>query len=103
MSRLLLIAGLIVTCWLGMMLVHETGHMLGAVLSGGGLIHLEWPVWGYSRTEVSPNPHPLLVAWAGPLCGAVFPLIASLSLRLGKRRSLVAEIFSAFCLLANGV
>jgi hypothetical protein len=103
MSRLMLIAGLILTCWLGMMLVHESGHVFAAVLSGGRVTHLEWPPWGFSRTDVAPNPHPLVVAWAGPLVGAVLPLVASLILRGIKRRSLVAEIFSAFCLLANGI
>jgi hypothetical protein len=102
-SRLLLIAGLLLTCWLGMMLVHELGHILAALLSGGAVTRLEWPPLGFSRTDVSPNPHPLLVAWSGPLFGASLPLLLSLILRLARRRALVAEIFSAFCLLANGI
>jgi hypothetical protein len=86
-----------------MMLVHESGHILAAVVSGGRVTHVEWPVWGFSRTDVSPNPHSLFVAWAGPLFGAAMPLLLSWSLRISKRRALVAEIFSAFCLLANGI
>ena len=101
-TRLLLILGLLATCWLGMMLVHECGHMLAALGTGGTVTRLEWPPWGFSRTDVSPNPHPLPVAWAGPLFGALMPLLVALALRIMRRRSLVAEIFSGFCLLANG-
>jgi hypothetical protein len=102
MTRFLLITGLILTCWLGMMLTHESGHMLAAVLSGGAVERLEWPAWGFSRTDISPNPHPFLVALSGPLFGAAAPLLLALILRACRARSLVADIFSAFCLLANG-
>ena len=50
----------------------------------------------------SANPHPLFVVWAGPVFGAMLPLVLALALRAARRRSLVAEIFSGFCLLANG-
>ena len=99
----LFILGLLITCWLGMMLVHECGHMLAAICSGGAVARLEWPAWGFSRTDVSPNPHPLLVVWAGPLFGAVLPLLLSLALRGLRIRSVIVEIFSGFCLLANGI
>jgi hypothetical protein len=101
-TRLLLILGLLTTCWLGMMLVHECGHMLAAVCTGGTVTRLEWPLWGFSRTDVSPNPHPLPVAWAGPLFGAMMPALLSLALRMLRLRSVVAEIFAGFCLIANG-
>jgi len=101
-TRLLLILGLLATCWLGMMLVHECGHMLAAICTGGTVTRLEWPAWGFSRTDISPNPHPLPVAWAGPLFGALMPLLLALALRGMRLRSVVAEVFSGFCLLANG-
>jgi hypothetical protein len=100
--RLILLAGLLPTCWLGMMLVHECGHMLAALCSGGAVTRLEWPLAGFSRTDVSPNPHPLLVAWAGPLLGALLPPLAALILRTLRHHTIVVEIFSGFCLLANG-
>ncbi len=98
----LLLVGLLPTCWLGMMLAHEGGHILAALVSGGTVLRLEWPLLGFSRADVSPNPHPLLVAWAGPLFGAIAPSLLSLVLRAARRRSLVADIVSGFCLLANG-
>ena len=64
------------------MLVHECGHILAAVCTGGTVTRLEWPLWGFSRTDVSPNPHPLPVAWAGPLFGALTPALLSLALRM---------------------
>ena len=101
-TRIFLIFGLLATCWLGMMLVHECGHMLAAVCTGGTVVRLEWPVWGFSRTDVGSNPHPLAVAWAGPVFGSVMPALLALALRVMRLRSVVAEIFSGFCLLANG-
>jgi hypothetical protein len=100
--RLILVAGLVPTCWLGMMLVHECGHMLAAVITGGTVARLEFPLWGFSRTDVSPDPHPLLVTWAGPLAGVALPLLNALIWRTARRPSILAGIFSGFCLLANG-
>jgi hypothetical protein len=52
---------------------------------------------------VNPNPSPLLVAWAGPLVGAVLPLMSWLvvgALRL--RVAYLFRFFAGFCLIANG-
>ena len=84
-----------------MMLVHETGHVASAVASGGVVAKMELPLVGFSRTEVSPDPHPLLVAAMGPVVGALLPAAAVLMLRLFRRRIYLAEVFAAFCMLAN--
>ncbi len=102
-TRVGFVLGLLATCWLGMMLVHECGHMLAALCTGGAVTQLQWPAWGFSRTEVSPNPHPLLVAWGGPVFGAVLPAAVALVLWRLRQRLVTVEIFSGFCLLANGV
>jgi len=98
-SRLALFALLfLANCWLWMQGVHELGHVIGAVVSSGHVTHVVWHFAAISRTDVFPNPHPLLVCWAGPLIGCVLPLIANCI----KRRSPQLQFFSGFCLVANG-
>jgi hypothetical protein len=56
-----------------------------------------------SRTDLSENPHPLAVAWAGPLVGVAAPLliwIAAAGLRMPG--AFVLRFFAGFCLIANG-
>jgi hypothetical protein len=58
----------------------------------------------FSRTDVRPNPSPLIVVWAGPAFGAVVP--AALALALWPARwsaAYILNFFAGFCLLANGV
>ena len=103
--RVVFAVALLPVCWLGMMLVHEGGHMLAAVCTGGTVTRLVWPLWGFSRTDLGENPHPLIVVWGGPLCGALFPVLASVLVRGIHRKSgpVSLELFSGFCLLANGL
>jgi hypothetical protein len=93
---------LLATCWLGMMLVHECGHVLATWVSEGIVQHVELPLLGFSRTDVNPNPHPLFVTWAGPVFGALLPLLVALVLGAWAIKSHLATTFSGFCLLANG-
>lgn len=90
-------------CWLSMMAVHEMGHVLGAVISGGEVQRVVLYPLSISRTDVEPNPNPLLVVWAGPIVGCVVPIV--LSLLLPRQLELVKAIgsfFAGFCLIANG-
>jgi len=98
---LLLLFGAVIF-WYGMEFLHESGHMFAALLTGGKIEHLGFPLLGFSRTEISPNPHPALVAWAGPVFGGVIPLLAYLAFRLARLNSYFLHLFAAFCLLANG-
>lgn len=85
-------------CWLWMQGIHELGHVIAAILSSAKVTRVVWHFAAISRTDVMPNPYPLLVCWAGPLVGCVLPLIAS-----GMwRRSVQLSFFSGFCLVANG-
>ena len=89
--------------WFAMMAVHEFGHVVGAIVSGGQVERVVLYPLTISRTDVSPNPSPLLVVWAGPLLGCLLPV--AISLAIPKRRSVsrnVAMFFAGFCLLANG-
>ena len=90
--------------WFAMMATHELGHVVGAVVSGGQVERVVLHPLTISRTDVKPNPNPLLVVWAGPLLGCILPLVIGLVV---PKRSAVfrntALFFAGFCLLANGV
>jgi len=90
--------------WLLMQVVHELGHVLGAGLTGGTVTHVELHPLAISRTDTDPNPQPLIVAWAGPLWGAMAPLVAwGLALACRWRWAFLLQFFAGFCLLANGL
>jgi hypothetical protein len=89
---------LLANCWLWMQGLHEFGHVVAAIASSGRVTKVVWHFAMISRTDVSPNPHPLFVCWAGPLLGCLLPLIASRALR----RSLPLAFFTGFSLVANG-
>ena len=67
--QLLLIVSTLALSWLGMMAVHEFGHVLLAWLSGGMVATVVVGPLEFSRTELQINPHPLAVAWGGALVG----------------------------------
>lgn len=93
--------------WYAMMAVHEFGHVLGASATGGTVRHVSLPLLGFSRTDIAPNPHPLAVAWAGPVVGVLLPLlmwaIAHAVLRYRYRLlQQTLRFFAGFTFLANG-
>ncbi len=89
--------------WLGMQQVHELGHVLGAMASGGRVQHVELHPLTISRTDLAENPHPLIVVWAGPLAGILLPVAAwgaAAATRLPG--AFLLRFFAGFCLIANG-
>jgi hypothetical protein len=99
----ILVVSTILGSWLAMQAVHESGHVLGAYLSGGRVARVVLHPLTISRTDLASNPEPLLVVWAGPLVGVVLPLLlwgAATSLRLPG--AFVLRFFAGFCLIANG-
>lgn len=89
--------------WLAMMVVHESGHVVAAWLSGGKIEKLVLHPLEFSRTDLSVNPHPLFVAFAGAVWGSVAPvLIWRISRALGARTERLFRFFAGFCLVANG-
>ena len=89
--------------WPGMMLLHECGHMLAAWLTGGTVAGLVWHPLVFSRTDVSPNPSPLMVVWAGPMVGVLIPLVMERLAAVMKLGVLyLVRLFCGFCLIANG-
>ena len=102
--QLVLIVSTLTASWLGMQMVHEFGHVLGAWLSGGSVRLVALNPFSISRTELADNPQPLVVVWAGPVVGVTLPLlvwaIAKIA-RLGGR--FVLRFFAGFCLVVNGL
>ena len=101
--QFLFIAALLALCWLLMMAVHELGHVIGALATGGNVQRVVLHPLGISRTDVFPNPHPSVVVWLGPILGCVIPTIAwrLLPHRMKTTRGM-AMYFAGFCLVANG-
>jgi len=101
--QVLLIGSTLLGSWLGMQAVHESGHVLGAVLTGGRVKRVALDPRTISRTDLAENPRPLAVAWAGPIFGVAVPLTAFALAEWSKRRwAFVARFFAGFCLVANG-
>lgn len=82
--------------------VHEAGHVLFAWISGGSVRKVLLLPWAFSRTELAVNPHPLFVAWGGPVCGMLLPLLLWVVLRKAGYAHFL-RFFAGFCLVANGV
>jgi hypothetical protein len=101
--QILLILSISWLSWLTMMLVHEGGHVLGAWCTGGSVQRVVWHPTVISRTDVSPNPHPLIEIWAGPLVGSIVPMAAAAAASLARLRwAYLVWFLAGFCMIANG-
>jgi hypothetical protein len=102
--QLLLMAVSLLLAWLWMQIVHELGHGAGAWLTGGVIERVVLHPLAISRTDVAPNPQPLIVVWAGPIVGTVAPAASWLVAAAARwRRAWLVRFFAGFCLLANGL
>src|SRR5829696_4863563 len=103
-NQVILIGSTVLGSWLGMQAVHELGHVLGARATGGRVERVVLHPFTISRTDLAENPHPLLVTWAGPVFGALAPLLAwGAAAGLRVPGAFVSRFFAGFCLLANGL
>jgi hypothetical protein len=101
--QVMLISSFLPLCWLGMMIVHEFGHVLGAWLTGGSVAGVVLHPLVISRTELADNPEPLLVAAAGPVIGIVLPLAAwGIAVLARVPGTYLLRFFAGFCLISNG-
>jgi len=101
--QLVFIVSLLALSWFAMMAVHELGHVVGAFTTGGEIQRVVLHPLTISRTDVAPNPSPLVVVWLGPILGCVIP--AMVWWLIPKRWVLLRDtalFFAGFCLLANG-
>ncbi len=81
-EQAILIATFLSFSWLAMQAVHELGHLVGAWLTGAEVTMVVLHPCTISRTDLGRNPHPSVVVWAGPLVGAVLPLLAFLTAKV---------------------
>ena len=100
--RWILAAAIGPLCWLGMMAVHEFGHVLGAWLSGAKVERLVLNPLGFSRTDVVGGQWPRLVIWMGPVIGTAIPALLWLVAHR-SRTAYVFRFFAGVCLISNGV
>jgi hypothetical protein len=102
-DNLELIASTLVFSWLAMQAVHEFGHVAAGMASGGHVAQVVLHPTTISLTRLSVNPHPLFVAWMGPVIGVVLPLVALIFARWRRWRGwYVLQFFAGFSMLANG-
>lgn len=101
--QLTLIVSTLILSWLGMQALHELGHVLGALLSGGEVRRVILNPLTISRTDLVANPHPLFIVWAGPVVGTILPLLCWLiAAKLSNTGTFLWRFFAGLCLLANG-
>jgi hypothetical protein len=103
LNQILFIASVLVISWLGMMAVHELGHVIGAVATHGHVTNVVLHPMAISRTDVQPNPNPAVVVWLGPIIGCLLPI--GLLLLIPFRMKILrhsATFFAGFCLVGNG-
>jgi len=99
----LLMASTLGLSWLGMMAIHELGHMAHLWLSGGTVEYVILRPLAISYTHPGTNPHPLFVAAGGVVWGCILPLLLNLAVRVAfPSKAYLARFFAGFCLVANG-
>jgi len=104
LNQIILIGSFIGFSWLAMQAIHELGHVLGAVVTGGKVTTVVLHPLTISRTDVFPNPHPLMEVWAGAVVGSLLPLLVFLLAQAVRIPGLyLFRFFAGFCLITNGV
>lgn len=89
--------------WLAMLAVHELGHVLHALVSGGTVTKVILHPLTISRTDVSPNPAPHFVAWGGAVWGCLLPAaLGGFARGFRTPWAHLASFVAGFCLIANG-
>ena len=103
MNQVILIASFIPFCWLAFMAVHELGHVVAGLATGGSVTKVVVHPLSISRTDVSPNPNPLVAVWAGPIIGIFLPIVIwGVFWKLRIPGDYLAKFFAGFCLIGNG-
>ncbi len=86
-----------------MQAVHEFGHVVAARLTGGTVVKVILHPLAISRTDVRPNPKPLIEVWGGPIVGSLLPIALWAACAAARIRfAYLVRFFAGFCLIANG-
>src|SRR3712207_1226255 len=101
--RAIFVVSTLAASWLGMQVVHEWGHVLGAWVTGRRVERIVLHPLSLSRTDLAVNPRPLVVAWAGPAVGVFLPVLAWLTSRAVQLTNprcpeFLMRFFAGFCL-----
>lgn len=103
-EQIALVVSFLVFSWLAMQAVHELGHVLAALATGAEIIKVYLHPVIISSTEIGENSRPLIQVWAGPIVGALLPLLAFLLAKAVRAPGLyLFRFFAGFCLVVNGV
>lgn len=97
-ARIARFTAMLALAWVVMAWSHECGHLIGGAISGGVLTDFDLTPSRMPFSLHSPDPHPLVTLWSGPIIGVLAPLLVALL----ARHHLVWFV-ADFCLLANGV
>jgi hypothetical protein len=101
--QFILMVSILCLSWLGMMIVHESGHVLMAWAGGERIGKVVLHPLAISRTDTSHERHPLLVIWGGAVLGSLIPLCAWALVKVFRLRFVyLFQFFAGFCLIANG-
>jgi Peptidase M50B-like len=102
--QIILIGSTLLGSCLGMQAVHELGHVLGALATGAQVTRVVLTPTTISRTDVANNSRPLIVAWAGPIVGVIFPAVLWFLAQSARiPGAFVLRFFAGFCMIANGL
>jgi len=89
------------TCWFGMQVVHELGHILATRCSGATVERVA--LLPISRTDTGNVERPLFVYGNGAVFGVAFPLLLWLIVYWFRwNAAYLFRFFAGFCLIANG-
>ncbi len=81
-----------------MTLTHELGHLIGGWCGGARLIDFDLCPWHLPYSLFDPDPYPLVTLWAGPIFGALAPVLLALAVQRDW-----TWFVAYFSILANGV
>jgi hypothetical protein len=101
--QLTLIVSILCLSWLGMIIVHEFGHVVMAWAGGERVSKVILHPLVISRTDTSHEKHPLLVTWGGAVLGSLVPVSVWVLVKAFRLRFVyLFQFFAGFCLIANG-
>lgn len=101
--KTLFVAGVFIFADLGSVTIHELGHALNLVATGGTVDYIQVTFGGESRVQTTSNPEPMATTWGGFLWQVMAPLLLLLGLwQVWPRLSFWALALLIACFLNAG-